>query len=175
MRFEPREKGPPAPLDVFSRIAHVSFEMGILLKGVDGVLEVAGGILLSFLTPQKIGHVASLLTQHELSRDPNDFIAGHLALAAQGFSASARTFAVLFLLSHGLVKVGLVGALWRSQLWAYPTAMAVFAAFGAYQIYRFTLSGSTAVAILTLLDAIVIWLTWEEYGRLRKGNRPSNV
>ncbi len=158
---------------LLQKVVHVSFEIGIFLKGLDGVLEAAGGILLSFLTPQQIGQAVSLLTQHELSRDPNDFIANHLNLAAQGFSASARAFAALFLLSHGLVKTGLVWALWRSQLWAYPTAVVLFSAFGAYQIYRFTLSGSALMAVLTVLDALVIWLTWEEYDRLRReGRRP---
>jgi uncharacterized membrane protein len=154
----------------FSRIIHLSFEVGILLKGVDGVLEVLGGFLLSVLSPHQISRATALLTQHELSRDPNDFIANHLLSAAQGFSGEARTFAVLYLLSHGVLKVSLVWALWRSQFWAYPTAMAVFTAFGAYQIYRYLLSPSLAMVMLTVLDALVIWLTWTEYRRL-KGER----
>lgn len=151
----------------FTKVLHVSFEVGILLKGFDGVLELAGGVLLLFLSPGKINQAAALLTEHELSRDPNDFFANHLLSAAQGFSGEAKTFAILFLLSHGILKVGLVWALFKSQLWAYPTAMAVFALFGAYQIYRCFLSPSLLMAVLTVLDAIVIWLTWTEWRRLR--------
>lgn len=152
----------------FSKALHVSFKVGILIKGVDGILEVVGGLLLSFLSPLQINHFVALLSEHELSRDPNDFIANHLLSAADGFSGGTKTFAVLFLLSHGVSKIGLVWALLKSQLWAYPTAIAVFAAFGAYQIYRYVLSPSVAMVVLTVLDALVIWLTWEEYGRLRE-------
>jgi len=151
----------------FSRILHVSFEVGILIKGLDGVLEVVGGLLLLFLSPGQINQVVALLTEHELSRDPNDFLANHLVTAAQGLSGEAKTFAVLFLLSHGVLKVGLVGALLKSQLWAYPTAMTVFAAFGIYQVYRYVLSPSALLVVLTVLDLFVIWLTWEEFRRLR--------
>ena len=153
----------------FSKILHVSFQVGILLKGFDGMLELAGGTLLLFLSPGQINQAAALLTEHELSRDPNDFIANHLLSAAQGFSGEAKAFAVLFLLSHGVLKVGLVWALFKSQLWAYPTAMGVFSLFGVYQIYRYCLSPSLLMVVLTVLDALVIWLTWTEWRRLREG------
>ncbi len=154
----------------FSRFVHISFEVGIVMKGIDGVLEALGALLLSFLSPEQINRVITLLTQHELSRDPNDFIAGHLLSAAQGFSGGTKTFAILYLFSHGVLKIGLVWALLRSQLWAYPTAIGVFIAFGAYQIYRYVLSASPAMVVLTVLDVLVIWLTWAEYRRL-KGER----
>ena len=37
-----------------------TFKIGLVLKGLDGVLEVAGGILLLFLSPQAIEHQADL-------------------------------------------------------------------------------------------------------------------
>ncbi|HJT23826.1 MAG TPA: DUF2127 domain-containing protein, partial [bacterium] len=85
------------------------------------------------------------------------------------FSGEAKTFAVFFLLSHGALKVGLVWALLRSRLWAYPTAITVFALFGFYQIYRYVLQPSVFMVVLTILDAAVIWLTWAEWRRLREG------
>jgi hypothetical protein len=49
-----------------------------VLKGLDGVLEVAGGILLLLLSPQAIQHLARVLTAHELSEDPHELIARYL-------------------------------------------------------------------------------------------------
>ena len=60
------------------------------------------------------------LTQHELSEDPNDFIARHLLGYTHGLTGSAVTFAAVYLLVHGIVKIVLVAALLRNQLWAYP-------------------------------------------------------
>ena len=65
----------PAPAKPLSPALDKTFKIGLVLKGLDGVLEVAGGILLLFLTPQAIEHIARMLTAHELSQDPHDFIA----------------------------------------------------------------------------------------------------
>jgi uncharacterized membrane protein len=47
-------------------------------------------------------------------------------------------------------------------------AIAVFAVFIVYQIYRFTLTHSIWLLAITLLDIVVIWLTWQEYRFLRR-------
>ena len=44
----------PRPL---SAALDTTFKIGLVPKGLDGVLEVAGGILLLFLGPQAIAHV----------------------------------------------------------------------------------------------------------------------
>src|SRR5664280_3759273 len=50
------------------------FEVGIVLKGLDGLLEIAGGVLLLLIKPQYLNQLASTLPQHELSEDPHDFL-----------------------------------------------------------------------------------------------------
>ena len=45
-----------------------TFKIGLVLKGLDGVLEVTGGILLLLLTPHAIEHVVRVLTAHERAR-----------------------------------------------------------------------------------------------------------
>ena len=47
-----------------------TFEVGIILKGLDGLLEVIGGLLLFVVSPATIDRVVTSLTQHELSEDP---------------------------------------------------------------------------------------------------------
>ena len=65
------------------------FEIGIILKGLDGILKTIGGLLLLAVTPATINRLVASVTQHELSEDPNDFIASHLLRYAQGLSGSA--------------------------------------------------------------------------------------
>jgi uncharacterized membrane protein len=146
---------------------HAAFQVGIFFKGLDGVAEIVGALLLYFVPPRAISHAVAMATQHELSEDPRDFIAAHLLRFAERFSAETQLFAAAYLLIHGVVKVALVWALYRRRLWAYPAAIAVFAAFGAYQMYRYFVSPSLAMIALTVLDVIVIVLTWMEYGRLK--------
>jgi uncharacterized membrane protein len=87
-------------------------------------------------------------------------------------SPQSQLFAAAYLLTHGVVKVLLVWALLRKKLRAYPAAIAVFTAFGVYQMYRYVLSPSFSMIALTVLDVIVIVLTWTEYGRLKRGESP---
>ena len=147
---------------------HVAFEIGVILKGLNGLLELIGGILLLVFPPSAIQRFVIGLTHNELSRDPNDFVATHLRAAAEHLSVSAQLFAAIFLLSHGVIKVLLVYALLRRKLWAYPVAMGVFAAFGVYQIYRYMVAPSGWLIALTVLDAIVIALTWAEWHRPKR-------
>ena len=71
------------------------FEIAILLKGLDGILETIGGLLLLLISPSTINRLVAALTQHELSEDPHDFMATHLLNTTHGLSQSALSFSAL--------------------------------------------------------------------------------
>ena len=120
------------PRDLLDR----TFEVGIVLKGLDGVLEVVGGLLLLVVSPVTINRLVTSLTQHELSEVPHDFLASHLLRTAHGLTGSALLFGAVYLLAHGVVKVILVAALLWNQLWAYPWIIGFLGVFFVYQLYR---------------------------------------
>jgi uncharacterized membrane protein len=140
-----------------------TFEIGIILKGLDGLLEVIGGLLLLVLSPATIDRLVTSLTQHELSEDPHDFLATHLLRTAHGLTGPAVLFGAAYLLAHGLVKVILVAALLQNQLWAYPWTIAFLGVFIAYQLYRLSFHPSVGLTALTIFDAVIAWLTYREY------------
>jgi uncharacterized membrane protein len=143
------------------------FLVGIVLKGLDGLLELVGGLLLLFVTPALIDQVARVLTQHELSENPHDVLATFVFHAISSLSGSATTFGAAYLLSHGVVKIVLVGALLRNQHWAYPWMILFLLAFGGYEIYRMTFAPTIWLAGLTVFDFIVALLTYLEWRRQR--------
>jgi uncharacterized membrane protein len=143
------------------------FDVSITLKGLDGVLEVIGGVLLLFLTPHRLNAIVMFLTQHELSQDPKDFIATHLLFYAQRYTASTALFLTVYLLSHGIIKIILVVALLQQRLWAYPVAIVVLGVFIVYQIYRLALQLSLGLLALTLFDIFIVGLTVLEYRKRR--------
>lgn len=153
-------------------ILHDSFRAGITLKGIDGILELIGGVLLWLVKPPTMSEPLRLALQHELSRDPHDFVAAHLLHITEHLTNQNRMFAVLFLLSHGLVKIVIVAGLWLDQLWAYPLGILVFSAFGAYQVYRWTHTHSFFLAVITVFDIVVIYLTWSEYRVQKRAREP---
>jgi uncharacterized membrane protein len=150
-----------------------TFDVALILKGLDGLLELVGGVLLLAISPDTINRLAQRLLQHELSEDPNDFVAHHL-LRLTGNLHQTQVFGALYLLTHGVVKIVIVVGLMRRQRWAYPVAFVFLGAFVVYQIYRLTYDPSIGLALLTVFDLFIIWLTWREYQRTRRReNRPT--
>ena len=59
-------------------------------------------------------------------------------------------------------------ALLREKLWAYPAAIALFGAFIAYQLYRYSYTHDMALIALSVFDLFVIALAIHEYRLLRR-------
>src|SRR5258708_17465189 len=72
-----------------------TFKIGLVLQGLDEVLELARGILLLFLSPHAIEHLARLLTAHELSEDPHDLIARYLLHTTAHLSHGTTIFGAI--------------------------------------------------------------------------------
>jgi uncharacterized membrane protein len=151
-----------------STLLHGSFRAGITLKGIGGLLESAGGVMLWFITPAALSQIVRNLLERETQLHPHDFIAVHFLHLANHIGHADPVFASLYLLSHGVVKTALVVALWFNKLWAYPLTIAVFGAFIAYQIYRYTHTHGFALMVLTIFDAVIVALTWLEYQDQRR-------
>ena len=142
---------------------HEAFLLTVVLKGLDGILEVVLGILLTFTTfTDTVSNTVFFLTQNEIIEDPDDFFATHLrAFASQ--SHEAFLLGGLYLVAHGLVKAFLSGALWRNYAWAYPAAMAFLGLFILFQLISISVTGSIPLILLTLFDIAMFWLVFHEY------------
>lgn len=148
-------------------LVHKGFKISIIIKGFDGLLEISGGILLAFLNPARLNRIIALLTQHELSEDPNDKVARYLIALSSKFTISTQSFGIFYLVSHGIVKVVLVTLLWTKKPFAYPLTVISLFLFIIYQIYRYTVHPSVFLIILTVFDIIMIILTILEYKRIK--------
>ncbi len=145
------------------RLLDLVFWISLILKGLDGVLELIGGVLLLVLTPAQISTIVQVLTQHELSEDPSDLIANALVRFAASLDVSATLFGAIYLLLHGAVKVVLVVAVLRDRLWAYPWLIGFLLVFIGYQVYDMVVHFTWGMLLLTLFDAFIVVLTAREY------------
>jgi uncharacterized membrane protein len=152
-------------------ILHKIFRISILIKGIDSFFEIIGGFLLLFINPSFINNFVKLIFQHELLQDPRDFIGNLIINLSSSLSVKIQFFGAIYLLSHGIIKMVLIIGLWKKKLWTYFAAEIVFAMFIIYQVYRYTFTHSIFLILLTLLDIIIIFLTWLEYKQLRETNR----
>jgi len=151
-----------------------TYEVGIIIKGIDGTLELLGGILVLTLSPGAITGITRLLTQHEIQEDPHDFIATHILKFGHHLAHGPNYFAAAFLLTHGLVKVVLVTCLLLNKLWAYPWALGVLSLFLVYQLYQMATRPTFGMGFLSILDAVIIWLIWREWGQVRAKPQPAS-
>lgn len=146
-----------------SSLREIVFRFGVWLKGLDGALEIAGGLAIWSVSPGWILRVVRSLTQDEIAEDPHDLVANYLRHAASHLSLSSEHFMAIYLFGHGVVKLFVVVALLRNKLWAYPVSMLVFVGFIVYQVYRFSIAPSAGLVALTIFDLVVIWIIWLEY------------
>ncbi len=144
-------------------LLHESFRAGITIKGIDGILEAIGGVILWFVKPSALNKIALRFLEIDLPFDRHEFIITHLYRATEHLANGSKHFASVYLLTHGLIKAILVTALWFDALWAYPLTIFVFGIFCVYQVHRFLYTHSLALILITVFDLLIIYLTCREY------------
>jgi uncharacterized membrane protein len=147
---------------------HQIFAVSVSLKGLHALIEVIGGIALYLTSTATIIGWINRLSRGELTEDPHDWIATHVAKFGETFSVQQHHFYAFYLLSHGLIKGVLVIGLLKEKLWAYPASFAIFGLFIAYQLYRYSFTHDIGLIALSIFDLFVIALAIHEYRLLRK-------
>lgn len=158
------------------RTIHWLFDVGVIVKGIDGVLEMIGGLSLLLISKPTLLKIVVHFTERELMNDAHDTVANFFLHLVQGLSIGTKLSIALYLVLHGVVKLGLVISLLRGKMWAYPLAFILLGLFVLYQFYRFVLSHSIFLLGLTAFDILVMALIWLEYTvRMRKLRHPVSV
>jgi len=141
------------------------FVVSLVLKGLDGLLEIGGGIFLIFLTANTLHHWIQSFVSWELSRNEHGLISTYLVNSAGKLDHGSTILGALYLLSHGLVKVVLVVAVLKNKLWAYPWMIGFLVIFIFYQLYLLITHFSFGILALTIFDIFIVYLTVIEYHR----------
>jgi len=144
------------------------FRIGLLIKAIDGVLECLGAVLLFLLGKPFFQTLTGRLMRKELFEDPHDLLVGSLVTLTQPWAVGKRTFVIVYLLLHGVVKLFVAINVLQKRLWAYPVAIVIFSLFICYQLYRFTHTHSYFLIFLSVFDFIVSVLIWHEYKYMTK-------
>lgn len=143
------------------------FLISVLIKGAISLAEVIAGVVVLFIPVSTFTDLILRYAEGELAENSSDFIATQLSHIAQQLSFAGSTFIAFYLLSRGLIKLLLVIALLKNQLWAYPASLAVLGVFIIYQCYQLVAGFSPLILALTVFDLVVMWFIWREYQVLR--------
>jgi uncharacterized membrane protein len=150
---------------------HRFFEITLLLKALFAVGEIVAAIGVYVVPLHVVADFVGAVTRAELAAHPHDPVAAHLVEWARDLSIGTQHFVAFYLLSHGAVKLWVIIGLMRERLWYYPVALVLFTFFIVYQLHRYTFTHSVSLLLLTVLDLVVIALTWHEYQYLRGRRR----
>jgi uncharacterized membrane protein len=145
------------------------FRVAMLVKGLDGAAELIVAMVLLLVSTATVHRLVADVLARDLLGSADGPLARHVVTVTDGFAAGNRTFAVVYLGLHGVVKLALVVALLRKWLPAYPVAIAVLGAFVVYEVYRATRTGSFLLPVLAALDIAIIVVIVREYRILRRG------
>src|SRR6266581_8224418 len=97
-----------ASIDVERKIEHTFFLLSVWSKGVAGLIETIGGLLLLFIPRTGLNALVVFLTAPELAEDPTDRVAIVLQCIVHDLAADTKLFVSAYLIVHGVIKVFLV-------------------------------------------------------------------
>lgn len=144
------------------------YKIGVGLKGVDGLAEFIAGLALLIspsLVHTVLGAIAEELGDHHAH--VYQFIAEYVGRLDDSLARSGLVFLIIFLLSHGILKLALVYCLLKEYVRVYPYALLILGGFLVYQLYVFVRLPTIGMGLFSLLDAIIIYLVWREWHELR--------
>jgi len=147
------------------------FEIGLILKGLNAIAEIAGGFFIWFVNKAYIITFVLDFTRPELSDDPKDYLANFIVNSAATFSTSSQSFFAFYLIVHGFIKIFLIVNLFRKRLWAYPVSIFIFTVFIIYQAYEYYLNNSPWILFLIFFDILIVLMTTYEFLTNRKNLR----
>jgi uncharacterized membrane protein len=142
---------------------HILFLVSILLKGLFALLECLSGLTLYFATPEALQNLTSFLLHNKLVANPHDFLAKIVLGFMQDFSVDYKVLISLYLILHGLVKIGVIAGLLSGKRWSYPTGLVALGLFIVYQLNRYAMSHAPALLVISVFDAFIMLLVWREW------------
>ncbi len=146
-----------------------AYKISVGVKGFDGLVELLAGLWL-LIAPATLhallqGIFGELVQHHSRFMQ---FMAENVAHIDQDLAKGGLLIVILFLITHGVVKLALVYCLLKEIIWAYPYALVVLGMFFIYQVYVFIMHPSVSMFLFSLLDAIIIWLVYGEWQKLKE-------
>lgn len=153
--------------------AHFLFVCAVAIKGFDGLLETIAGLLIAATGPQKIYALVLRYTTPELAGEGSHRLLHALQHGAAQFAMTSGTFAIVYFLVHGILKLAIAVELLRDRRWIYLPAVVILGGFVLFLSYRVARHLSWLNAALVLFDLFTLALVVNEWAHPR--HRPPSA
>jgi len=151
-----------APSTIAYRVGHRVFLIGLVLKGLNALLELVAGTMLLVVPLEVLRGWTAAWVGWLTSFAPPQWTP-RLAAFVASMEPGAVAFVAWYFLSHGVLKAFVIGCLVKGKRWAYPLGIVVFVAFGVYQTWEYFRTGGVFYIVLDVLDLALIALTAMEW------------
>ena len=143
-----------------SKTTDFLFHAGMIVKGVDSLFEVVGGVLL--MMPTKLARYILVISQHEAFRH-HMALSGKLDKIADSVMMHPSIGEAAYLMVHGLAKVILIAAIVAHKRWGYVGFIAVLSLFAIIEMVRACTAREVVTGVFGLFDMFVVILIYKEF------------
>jgi uncharacterized membrane protein len=150
-----------------SGLFHLGYLVTVAVKGIDGVLETALGLLIAITGTQKLADIFLDFIVPELEQHPASRMLQAAHHGATNLSHNSGHFAVAYLVIHGVLKAGIAYNLLLEKRWIFIPSFVVLAGFIAFMGFRLTQEWSGWIFALMLFDVLTLVLVVNEYLNLK--------
>lgn len=141
-------------------LVHEFFLISVIIKGLISLAEVIVGIAVLLTPPATIISFTLFL----LNYLPNAYLQSKLMVEVSQYTSGTALFVAFYLLSRGLIKVGLVWGLLKGKLVAYPLSLVVLVCLVLYQCYQLISPPFSFIILgVTLFDLVVMYFVYREW------------
>lgn len=141
---------------------HFAYLATLAIKGLDGAIEIAIGLLIGLAGPDRIYEWIIRVTEPGMELHPHAF--GFLRAGAGKLTDAHENFVVFYLLVHGILKLGIAIELIRDKSqWIYPVATTILCGFIIYMGSHLLLHWSGWVLGFALFDLFTVALVINEW------------
>ena len=144
------------------QLIHDAYLGAILIKGFDGAIEVLAGLFIAVTGMERLYEWVIRFTAPELSGHHPALHA--IRAGAERLANGPHDFIIVYLLVHGLLKLGVVVALLKGTArWIVPMASVILTGFIVYMSWRLSLHWSNWLLGFALFDVLTLGLVLNEW------------
>ncbi|MBW4061978.1 DUF2127 domain-containing protein [Candidatus Saccharibacteria bacterium] len=141
------------------------FYISLIIKGVDAVLQLVGGVLLLTLRSTQVDSAVRFLADHSYGGDLDDALFRHASGYLSHLTGGTIRFVAIYIIVDALLKLILIHEIFHKRYWAYIGLISILSVLVVYQTYRIILNHSVILMVLTAFDLVIIYLSAHEYRR----------
>ena len=159
---------------MYRRLFHRAYQVAIAIKGLDGLIEFLAGLIIALMGSQQVYDFAIWATAPEIARNPESHTAHAIRHGAYNLAHGGHKFAIIYLLAHGVLKIGLVVNLFIERMWIFPASVVVLLGFIAFMGAKLAAHWSPWLFAFALFDTVTLALVLNEWrARASKSKRPT--